>query len=404
MGKKELKAAFFLAWRSLRRGSRSSAILTILIVGMCFTNMIFLPSLFAGIGPTIKTQIVDYEVGNVLVSPQSGEQYITDLDATLDLINSMPGVERATPHYAKGATLKYRQRILGSSIRAIRPTDEKSVSPIYEKMIAGSYLGKGDTGEIIIGKIIAGDPTIPAEEEFYSSLGGVRVGDSITVEFGNGYTKDYRVKGIFSTGWTSSDNSALITWSDMELVEGGSLDKAEYITLKTKPGYSEKFVKDELVSYGVSSQVHTTDDLLSKAIGSVLQSFDIINMVSLIVSIIITTIVLFIVITIKTINSRKQIGILRAIGVDKEVIMHNYGFQVIILATFGIMLGVTLAVLLALYLSYHPIVTPEWSAYMYLTPMDLVSNSLILFASVLVAGYVPAYQVSREEIQSTMRA
>jgi len=120
-------------------------------------------------------------------------------------------------------------------------------------MIAGSYLGKGDTGEIIIGKIIAGDPTIPAEEEFYSYLGGVRVGDSITVEFGNGYTKDYRVKGIFSTGWTSSDNSALITWSDMELVEGGSLDKAEYITLKTKPGYSEKFVKDELVSYGVSS-------------------------------------------------------------------------------------------------------------------------------------------------------
>jgi len=136
----------------------------------------------------------------------------------------------------------------------------------------------------------------------------------------------------------------------------------------------------------------------------VLQSFDIINMVSLIVSIIITTIVLFIVITIKTINSRKQIGILWAIGIDKEVIMHNYGFQVIILATFGIMLGVTLAVLLALYLSYHPIVTPEWSAYMYLTPMDLVSNSLILFASVLVAGYVPAYQVSREEIQSTMRA
>ena len=73
------------------------------------------------------------------------------------------------------------------------------------------------------------------------------------------------------------------------------------------------------------------DDLLKKVMGKVLQSFAIINMVSLIVSIIITTVVLFIVITIKTLNSRKQIGILKAIGVDKEVIMHNYGFQVVIL-------------------------------------------------------------------------
>ena len=86
------------------------------------------------------------------------------------------------------------------------------------------------------------------------------------------------------------------------------------------------------MQYGVSQKVQTTADLLSKSMGRALQSFAIINMVSLIVSIIITTVVLFIVITIKTINSRRQIGILKAIGVDKEVIMHNYGFQVIILA------------------------------------------------------------------------
>jgi putative ABC transport system permease protein len=150
--------------------------------------------------------------------------------------------------------------------------------------------------------------------------------------------------------------------------------------------------------------VQTTADLLSKGMGRVLQSFAIINMVSLIVSIIITTIVLFIVITIKTINSRKQIGIMKAIGVDKEVIMHNYGFQVIILAVFGILLGAVITSILAVYMAFHPIVTPEWSATLYLTPMDLLMNSLILFAAAIVAGYVPAYQVSREDIQTAMRA
>jgi putative ABC transport system permease protein len=404
MGKKELKVAFLLALRSLQRGSRSSVILTILIVGMCFTNMIFLPAMFNGIGQSITKQVVDYEVGNVLVSPKSGDQYVSDLRATLDLINSMPGVERATPHFTKGATLMYRQRILGVSVRAISPNDEKLVSPLYTKMVAGSYLGEADTGEVIIGKPVAGDASIRQEDEFQPSLGGVRVGDSITIDYGNGYVKDYRVKGIYFTGWSSADSAVYVTSTDMALVDPKASDNADYITVKSKPGYSETFIKNELIQYGVTAKVQTTADLLSKSLGRALQSFAIINLVSLIVSIIITTVVLFIVITIKTINSRRQIGILKAIGVDKEVIMHNYGFQVIILAILGIILGIIITVLLAAYMSVHPIVTPEWSATLYLTPMDLVMNSLILFIAAIIAGYVPAYQVSREDIQTAMRA
>jgi putative ABC transport system permease protein len=406
MGKKELKVAFLLALRSLQRGSRSSVILTVLIIGMCFTNMIFLPSLFNGIGQSITKQIVDYEVSNVLVSPKSGDQYISDLGATLDLINGMPGVQRASPQYSKGATFKYRQRVLGVNVHAVSPTNEKEVSPVYTKMIAGSYLGEGDTGEVIIGKPVAGDASVRQDDEFQASLGGVRVGDSITIEYGNGYTKDYRVKGIYETGWSPVDSAAYVTWTDMEQVEGKTLDKANYITVKAKTGYSEQFIKDELLAYGVggTGKVQTTADLLSKSMGRALQSFAIINMVSLIVSIIITTVVLFIVITIKTINSRKQIGILKAIGVDKEVIMHNYGFQVIILGILGIILGIIITLALAAYMSVHPIVTPEWSAYLYITPGDILINSVILFCAALVAGYIPAYQVSREDIQTAMRA
>jgi putative ABC transport system permease protein len=404
MGKKELKVAFLLSLRSLQRGNRSSTLMTVLIISLCFTNMIFLPGFFNGIGQSITKQVVDYEVGNVLVSPRSGDQYITDLSATLDLINRMPGVERATPHYTKGATLKYRGRVLSVGVRAIVPSDEKYVSPLYTKMIAGTYLGDGDTGEVIIGKSVAGDPSIRQEDEFQPSLGGVRVGDSITIEYGNGYTAEYGVKGIYSTGWSQADSTVYVTMSDMELVEGKALDRADYITVKAKPGYSEKFIKNELQSYGVSENVQTTADLLSKSLGMALQSFSIINSVSLIVSIIITTIVLFVVITIKTLSNRKQIGILKAIGVEKEVIMHNYGFQVIILAAFGILLGVIITSLLVLYMSVNPIVTPEWSASMYLTPMDFITNSLILFGAAIVAGYIPAWRIAQEDIQKSMRA
>jgi putative ABC transport system permease protein len=407
MGKKELSVAFLLALRSLQRGNRSSTALTILIIGMCFTNMIFLPSLFSGIENSITNQLVDYEVGNVLVSPElgSGDQYVNNLSDTLALINGMPGVERATPHISEGATLLYRQRVLSVSVRAIEPDDERYISPLYTKMVAGSYLGDTDTGEVIIGQPVAGNPAIRAEDEYQPSLGGVRVGDSITIKFANGYTKDYRVKGIYFTGWTEADSAVYVSWTDMEnVLNEHPLDYANDITVKVAPGYSETFVKNELQQYGVSERVQTTTDLLSKSLGQAFQSFAIINLVSLIVSIIITTVVLFIVITIKTLNNRRQIGILKAIGVDKEVIMHSYGFQVMILAVMGIVLGIVLTMLLAIYMSYHPIVTPAWSATLALTPLDLAINSLILFVAAMVAGYVPAYQVSREDIQNAMRA
>ncbi|WP_321506131.1 ABC transporter permease [uncultured Methanoregula sp.] len=404
MGKRELKTAFLLALRGLQRGSRSSVILTVLIIAMCFTNMIFLPSLLNGIGQSITKQIVDYEVSDVLVDPKTGNQYVNDLDATLALINGMPGVERATPRFSKGATLMYHKRVLGTTIRAIKPNDDKYVSPLYKTMVAGSYLGNDDTGEIILAKPVAGDATIKEEDEFQPSLGGVRVGDSITVEYANGYTRDYRVKGIFSTGWYEADAAAYVTWTDMEQAEGKPLDYADFITVKAKPGYSPKFVKTELLQYGVADRVQTSTDVLAKNMGKILQSYAILNLVSLFVSIVITTVVLFIVITIKTINARKQIGVLKAIGVDKEVIMHTYGFQVIILSLMGIALGVIMTMILNKFMEYYPVVTVDWSASLYITPMDLVMNSVILFAVSIVAGYVPAYQVSREDIQSGMRA
>jgi putative ABC transport system permease protein len=404
MGNKELIVASLLAIRSLQRGNRSSVLLTVLIIALVFTNMIYLPSLFSGIGQSITRQLVDYELSNVLVEPRSGDQYIMDLNSKLDVINGMPGVERATPHYSKGATLKFRQRILGADVRAIKPKEETYVSPLYTKMISGSYLGDADKGEAIIGMTVAGSATVKQEDEFEASLGGVGVGDSITIEYGNGFTRDYRVKGIFRTVMSSIDNKVYTTWEDMEEVTGQALDQASYITVKVKPGYTEKYVKDELLQYGTMEKVQTTQDTLSKGIGKVLQSFAIINMVSLIVSLIIAVVVLFIVIMIKTLNSRRQIGILKAIGVDKEVIMHSYGIQVIILAVLGITLGMIMTELLVVYMSINPITTPEWSASLYVTPVDLLSNAVILFIAAIVAGYIPAWQVSREDIQKAMRA
>ncbi len=247
---------------------------------------------------------MDYEVGNVLVGAKTVSKYVTDLDATLDLINSMPGCTAGNPPFVQGGDPQYRQCVLGVSVKAIKPGDEKFVSPLYvEDGCRASDLGEDDKGEVMIGLLVAGDATIKAEDEFQPSLGGVRLGP-ITIEDGNGYTKDYRVKGIYYTGRTPMTTMSLLpglTWSRSK--ESRSISRNTSRS-RQSPVYDEKFIKDELLQYGVPGYVQTTGDFLKKAMGSVMQSFAIINMVSLIVGIIITTVVLFIVITIKTINSR----------------------------------------------------------------------------------------------------
>jgi len=404
MGKKELKVALFLAWRSLIRGNRSSLFLNVLIISMVFTNMIFFPALMNGIGEDITKTVIDYQISNIFITPKKGDNYITDLAATLGLINGMPGVERATPQYTMGATLKFRGRVLGTTVYAIQPREEKYVTPLYTKITQGSYLGENDMGEMIIGGSVAGSPNVLEADEYEPSLGGVRVGDSVTVEYANGYTKDYRVKGIFSTGKYEVDNRVLTTWEDMKGVTGNGLDRASYITVRIKPGYSDQFVKNELLQYGVMEKVQTSQDVLDKSLGRSLASFSIIGFISLMVSLVIAVVVLFIVIMIKTLNNRRQIGILKAIGVDKMVIMHSYGFQVIILSIAGILMGFTFTGLLVLYMTFNPMVTPMFSATPYVTFADLASNGLILFIASVIAGYLPAWKVARENIQDVMRA
>ncbi|MDD1679509.1 MAG: FtsX-like permease family protein [Methanomicrobiales archaeon] len=403
MAKKELKVALFLAWRSLVRGNRSSVLLNVLIISMVFTNMMFFPALMSGIGVDIKEQIVAYQTSNILIEPAKGERYVTDLDATLSLVNGMPGVERATPHYQEGGLLKFRGRLLGSTIYAIQPREEKYVSPLYTTMIAGSYLGDGDIGEAIIGEMVAGSPNIPEEEEFNPSLGGVRVGDSILVEYSSGLQKEYRVKGIFRTGNYDMDNRVFVSWADMEEVVGEPLNYAPYITVKVKPGYTESFVQNELLQYGLREKVETTEELLNKGIGRALASFSIIGLISMLVSLVIAVVVIFIVIMIKTLNNRKQIGILKAIGVEKSVIMHSYGFQVIILSIAGILVGFLFTGLIVVYMTYYPMVTPEFSATPYVTPFDLAFNGVVLFVASVIAGYLPAWKVARENIQHAIR-
>ena len=397
-----LKVSFFLAVRGLLRGSRGSLYLSILIIAMVFTNMIFMSSIIMGAIKNSEQSIIDYQTGNVLISPKENEQYIEDAGGLLDKLNRIPGVIRASAHYSMGATLRYKGNHVGATVIGIRPDDERMVTGTWKKMKEGEYLSDGETGEVIIGIQTAGHKD--EADDMGPSLGYVRAGDSVIIEYTNGVSREYRIKGIIETRSFQADMEVFVTWNEMENIIGHPIDLASGMIIKTSPDVPEAQVKQQILRFGVQEKVQTWQDLLEEAFGRAIASFAIINNVTVIVSLVIAIVVLFIVIMIKTLNSRRQIGVLKALGVEKSIIIHNYLFQVLLLTMAGTVVGVIIVEGMVGLLTLFPIKFPDGDVTPYVTLSDLVTNTILLFIAAAFAGYIPAWRVANEDIMTAMRS
>jgi putative ABC transport system permease protein len=376
--------------------------LTVLIIAMVFTNMIFMPSIVMGFIKNAEHQIITYSTGNILVEPVKDEEYITDVDSLLAKVNRVPGVIRASAQYSMGATLKNKAYKIGRPVIAIQPSNERLVTDVSKNMKEGDYLGDGELGQVIIGIQTAGhkDPA----EDMGPTLGAVGVGDSVTVEYTNGVVRNYRIKGIIETFSYSADQDVYVTQEEMESVLGHPLDVATHVLVKTEPGVPEAVVKTQILRFGVREQVKTWQDLLEDAMGRAVQNFSMLNSITLIVSLVIAIVVLFIMIMIKTLNSRRQIGVLKAIGIEQGIIINNYLLQVLLLTILGIVLGVVVVEGMVAYLTVFPFKFPDGDITPYVTFSDLASNTVLILVAAMIAGYIPAWQVARMDILTAMRA
>jgi putative ABC transport system permease protein len=396
-----LKLSFFLGLRSLQRGSIGSLVMTVVIVGMVFTNMIFLPSVITGAINLFVEQTIEYQSGDVLIQPKEDAEVIEDLEDLLARVNRVPGVLRAAPHNNIGGVMKFKGSRLAGSVIAIRPRDEVLVTGVSKTIRDGQYLGEGDTGVVIIGNYVAGHKD--KSEDLMPSLGGVRAGDSIDIEFTNGVVRTYRVKGVFETKSYMADQAVFITWEELESIKGQQVEQATEVLIRTVPGEDAEEVKLSLIGMGIQEQIKTWHDLLGKAFAQVVQSYGVINNISTIVSIVIAIVVVFIVIMIKTLNNKRQIGILKAIGIHRTTITYSYVFQVIILAIMGIIFGLFILFAMDRYFAVYPIVFPDGDIRPAFTLADIVSNAILLFISSAIAGFIPAWLIAREEILTAMR-
>jgi len=405
----DLKLSFFLAFKSIIKGNRWAFVLIVAVMALSFTNLLLTPSIMAGVTDTLNQQQIDNLYSNIVVDPPSTEYYLTHASSMEKNIAQIRGVTGVSSHLNSNALIEYQWKEKESpsdrgesgtwSIIGIDPEKEASVTTIHEHLIAGSYLDENDRAEILLGIEIAGGEE--AQTSDFLTLQGVQVGDKVRLTYPNGVQREYEVKGIFQAKeMTQADRLAFVTKNEMASVLGRQVyyDRASQILVKTDQSISEERIIQAISSLGIDAEVRSWSEY-GGAVGGIVSSFDVIASLIGIIGLIVAGTVMFIVIYISVINKRRQIGILRAIGIKRDVIVGSYLIQAMFYAALGIIFGgLIFGYGILPYFIHHPLDLPLGKVSLSVKSFTVNSAVIGLLTAAVLAGLIPVITITRQRI------
>lgn len=400
--------ALFLAYKSITKGNRWVPLLLVVVMAFSFVNLIFTSSIIAGVMSTMDKQLVDAVYSNVVISPEENEYYINRVSQLENEIVQVPGVAGAAARLDSGAFIEYRWKEKLSptdkgesgtwKITGIDPAQEAGVTIIHNRMIAGTYLDENDRDEIILGVEIAGGDSAQTEE--FLTLGGVNIGDEVRLTYPNGVQREYTVKGIFRARHLEVDFQAFVTRQEMASVLGRNIfnNRASYILVKAEPGVEESRLIEDFNAMGISGEIRSWQDY-GGAMRSTMYTFEIVGSLINGVGLMVAAIIMFIVIYVNVVSKKRQIGIMRAIGIARGTIIGSYLIQALFYAGAGILIGwLTVRFVLIPYSTSNPLDLPLGLVSLTVQPLTLGTSTFGLIFAAILAGIIPAWSIMKQSI------
>lgn len=397
----EIKTSAFLAYKTVLRGSRSTSTLLVFVLSLSFLNMLFVSGMLFGLQKLMVTSVIDLFSSHITISSQQEPRvkaYIPNQDDIRSTIQTIPGVVATSRHYLLAGSLGFDKlkngvyRHVSGAIVGIEPNEEKKVLSLDKFLLAGKWLEKNDHDQIVLSSALAGGYGIFAP----SDLGGVRVGDKVLVTYANGLTRQYTVKGIYNDAIGLFET--FITVDEAESVLS-VYNQASQILVKVdvdRVPLDTVVGKIQAIAPTLRVQPYT---VLLGSFAAFLHALDLIAAIVSAISVLVATITMFALVYVNAVNKRRQIGIMKAIGLRKEIIILSYVFQSLFYSVFGVAIG---------YLFVFFVLTPLLQAY----PIDVVFGKLSianndattmtaivsLVAASFFAGLIPSWTIAKGNI------
>ena len=129
-------------------------------------------------------------------------------------------------------------------------------------------------------------------------------------------------------------------------------------------------------------------------------------MISIILGVIgtiVAGITIFIIIFVSIVNKRRQIGILKAIGMKQNTIILSFVMQAIFYAIIGIILGASLVLfVIRPFFIANPLDFPIGWVSLKITFNILRISNISLMLAALIGGFIPAFRGAKESILDTI--
>jgi ABC-type lipoprotein release transport system permease subunit len=169
------------------------------------------------------------------------------------------------------------------------------------------------------------------------------------------------------------------------------------VTLKDKnaaPAFRDALMGDGLSRF---ARIQTWDDAQPKFLKDIKATFGLLGNMIGSIGLAVASITIFIVIFVNAITRRRYIGIMKGIGISRTAIEFSYIMQSLFYATVGMTIGsIIVFAMLQPFIAAHPINFPFSDGILVATALGTLVRAGILFVTTIIAGYVPARIVVKQ--------
>lgn len=394
-----MRTEFFISWRYLltRRKEKFISLISIIsILGVAIGVMalIVVIAVMNGFDKDLRDKIV----GNYSHITLSGYRPVdnNELENILRKLSPNRHIKAVSPYIQGQILIKEADRFFAVSLRGVDPQTETRVTKIKEYIIKGDINNLNQEG-LIIGKELA----------LYL---GLDLNSGIAVYSPLGKQHNLKVSGIFSSGMYDYDMNLVFVHlkSAQEIL--GLNNQVSAIAIKLDNLYLADKVKSELsailgYNYILKTWMEANANFFAALKLEKLTMFIILTLIILVASFnIVSTLMVMVV------EKTKDIGILKAIGMDSRGIRRIFTFEGLIIGGIGTSLGTFCGVLLcALLKKYQFIRLPQDIYYIDKLPVslviypDIVLIILAAMAITLISTFYPANKAAKLEPVEALR-
>jgi putative ABC transport system permease protein len=389
---------------------------------LTFLNLVATSGFLVGIIEGASRAFKQQWTGDLFIGKRDENEYIKRSYDIENMLASFPEVKSYSPRLLAGAKIEanwWEKReekdanIVSNSIAGVDPTREDETTKLSSAIVEGEWLKEGDARGIVIGSGYLQEYS--RVKDLVALLKDIHPGTMVRVTVtrkaptsgdpdsqlipkedatqSNSVTQDFIVRGILDSKVQFVSSRAYILDSELKKMLGKTDGDISEIAIKMVDGVDPYRVKTPLMNnnFGEYAKINTAEEGSPEFLVNIKLFFSIIGTILGSVSVVVALITIFIIIYINALTRRRQIGIMKAVGVTEFAIELSYIFQALFYVLSGSVLALVIIFLgLKPYIDAHPIDTPFATIVLVAEPVSVAYKfGLVILVSVL-AGYLPA--------------